>query len=38
MERHDIVYILKEDIDTYELTYSLRSVDKNFITEEYGHD
>ncbi len=30
MERHDIVYILKEDIDTYELTYSLRSVDKNF--------
>lgn len=26
----DIVYILKKDIDPYELTYSLRSVEKNF--------
>ena len=26
----DIVYILKEDVDPYELTYSLRSVEKNF--------
>ena len=27
---NDIVYILREDIDPYELTYSLRSVEKNF--------
>ena len=26
----DVVYVLKEDIDPYELTYSLRSVEKNF--------
>lgn len=28
--RHDIVYILKEDIDSEELRYSLRSVQENF--------
>ena len=28
--KHDIVYILRKDIDPYELTYSLRSVAKNF--------
>ena len=27
---HDIVYILRENINPYELTYSLRSVEKNF--------
>ena len=26
----DVVYVLKHDIDPYELTYSLRSVEKNF--------
>lgn len=30
MEKHDIVYILKNDIDTDEIRYSLRSVEKNF--------
>lgn len=30
MPQHDIVYILGESIDPYELTYSLRSVEKNF--------
>lgn len=30
MERFDIVYILKEDIEPAELTYSLRSVEQNF--------
>lgn len=30
MKRYDIVYILKEDMDPYELKYSLRSVDRNF--------
>ena len=29
-QKHDIVYILKPDIDPYELTYSLRSIEKNF--------
>ena len=28
--KHDIVYILKQDIDPFELTYSLRSIEKNF--------
>ena len=30
MDRHDIVYILRNDIDTDEIRYSLRSVEKNF--------
>ena len=30
MEKHDIVYILRNDIDTDEIRYSLRSVEKNF--------
>ena len=30
MKRLDIIYILKEDIDPAELTYSLRSVEQNF--------
>ena len=28
--KRDIVYILRKDIDPYELTYSLRSIEKNF--------
>ena len=30
MDKHDIVYILRNDIDTDEIKYSLRSVAKNF--------
>lgn len=30
MDKHDIVYFLKEDIEINELRYSLRSVDQNF--------
>lgn len=30
MDKYDIVYILKNDIDTDEIKYSLRSVEKNF--------
>lgn len=30
MERYDVVYILKDDIESDELIYSLRSIDENF--------
>ena len=30
MDKHDIVYILKNDIDSEEIRYSLRSVERNF--------
>jgi len=36
MDKHDVVYFLKDNLETEELKYSLRSIAKNSITEMYG--